>query len=145
MDSGWAALLGAIIGAVASAGIPWLRESLTEKRRREEKRHEDVADALTELIAVMAFRSEKFELNADELARSETAMARFTLLTTVEEKPITEVLVSAFYDLTSDKKVTRVDAYVTFVDLISQWHQGLLSADALKIRYFEQIPDKPRT
>ncbi|OUE25519.1 hypothetical protein [Clavibacter michiganensis] len=141
MDSGWAALLGAIIGAVATAGVPWLRDSLTEKRRREEKRHEDLADALAELIAIMAFRSAKAKLTPDELARSETAAARFTLLTTPEEKPVVDVMVTALFALSSDAKLTRVDAYIVFLDLISQWHQGALTADEVKTRYYEELPD----
>jgi hypothetical protein len=135
MDPALAALIGAIVGAVVSSVIPWIRESMTEKRRRREKRRDALAEALAELVSVMAIKFSRILTDPLEIARSEVAQARFTLLTTPSEKPVVETMNAAMYAMSGPEKRRRGEAYATFLFVVSDWHQGVLSPREMADEY----------
>lgn len=144
MDSGWAALIGAVVGAVVSTCIPWLREAVTEKRRSRQKRHDDMTAALTDVVAAMALAADHVIKDPSERVVVETALARFTLLTTPDEKPVVHTLIEATYDMTSDTRSTRLHAYAVYTDLVSRWHQGVLTPTDVRTQYHQYMPqDRP--
>ncbi|MFT2694324.1 hypothetical protein [Clavibacter zhangzhiyongii] len=144
MDSAWTTLIGVVVGAAISTAVPWVREVVTEKRRRREKRHDELTSALTEVTAVMALAAHHSITDGDERARAEGAFARFTLLTTRDEQAVVLTMNEANYDMTSSNRLLRVQAYAVFTSLLGQWHQGILSAEELRANYARDMPaDRP--
>jgi hypothetical protein len=140
MDSGWAALIGAVVGAVVSTCVPWLREALTEGRRREQIRREKLADALAELLSLLALQFSGATDAPEDVAKFELASARFALLTRPTEKPLVDTLVTVAYTLGSEDANVRGGAYVTFLDVAIRWHQGTLTAAEAAAKYTEKAP-----
>jgi hypothetical protein len=141
MDSAWTTLIGVVVGAAISTAVPWVRELVTEKRRRREKRHDELTSALTEVTAVMALAAHHSITDGDERARAEGAFARFTLLTTRDEQAVVRTMNEANYDMTSSNELLKVQAFAVFTSLLGQWHQGTLSPDELQAKYAEGMPD----
>jgi hypothetical protein len=140
MDSAWAALIGTVVGAAVSTGVPWIREVITEKRRSEQTRRDKLADALVEVVSLLSLRLDRQVRTAEDLAKFELAAAKFTLLTVPEDGPVIDMFVTVSAAIGSSDRNVRQEVYVIFVDVITRWHQGVLTAQEAAAEYKREAP-----
>ncbi|WP_307470107.1 hypothetical protein [Microbacterium sp. SORGH_AS_0505] len=147
MDSGWAAILGAVIGLIGSTLAGVIAPTIT--RRREAASAEAAAlrsrraAVIRELVASYAESYEDEGGSSGLLARRETALTDLALIISSEETPVLEAAESAgslVSGVTSDLSAT---AFVEISRLLPSWHRGEITPLQLQAR-FERVVEAAR-
>lgn len=147
MDSGLAVVLGAVIALAGSSLIPWLRESLSERRTREERRRQERDDALVELLAKNAHfgmataLSEKEVISAAFEARSRAATRLLLLSDDVAERRTLAALLNKSLPLSTkdDKRGAVGTSIAALQDVLVRWAAGDLTSAELSGAYDEAV------
>jgi hypothetical protein len=140
MDSGWAVVLGAAIALVGSAIVPWIREAVTERARSTAASRHELADAIHGVIEQGAALF-AYDDPAIRLANSELAVARFTMLITVEKKDIATLVQVAINEIQMPHGSHRAAAYVALSAILPDWFRGELSAPEALARYNRDLAE----
>lgn len=133
MDSGWAVILGALIALTGSALIPWLRESRTKAREREDQARDRKHDAIVELLAHnsalgLAYRLSDGSRIQVALEDRERASARLLLETQPEDRKPIGTLLTISIPISADDNAVWGARTNALQAVLIQWATGSMSA-----------------
>lgn len=132
MDPGLAVILGATIGILGSAVVPWIRDALGQRDalKREERRA--LADAIRDLIQACARMVNK-KVDRDAWVDIEEATARFALVAPPTDSAIVEFVAVATNRI-QGRKLDGQDAYIVLTYELPRWYRGETTGEQARKR-----------
>lgn len=145
MDSGWAVVLGAVIALTGSAIVPWIREALSDRRRRAADARERLVVAIVDLVGVnsrmaTAILSESKEAVSAAVESRQRAAALLLLETpSAEQHHIGALLNEGLPYPDSKGKLVQGTLFKTYAlqEVLVAWASGNVPAERTIARFRE--------
>ncbi|WP_158207730.1 hypothetical protein [Clavibacter michiganensis] len=126
MDSGFAVIVGAALALVGSSVVPWIRESLQEKTRRE---REYAAELRTVTFAALEALGDSVLIKqpTDDfiLTRSVAErLLRLAMTVRAADRPMSVVIETAVNDMAHRPDVYNIAAYKAATEVVPMYFRG---------------------
>jgi hypothetical protein len=139
MDAGLAAILGAAIGLLGSAVVPWVREHFEFRAQRKREHRDELRAAVREVVAstTEVFRTKFADRSRELVGRSFAASTQFGLLVEPADAEMARVVDEATMAMWGDELSERLASFKALIDVLAPWYRGEMTALEASQKYDE--------